>query len=115
MGPVGKTGKGNQEGVQEGVYRQYMTDKSLLYDEAKAREEGLGLWSMNAPVPPWDWRRVDRARSSSTVQVADLECESKRYCREMVSCEEARFYLESCGLSRLDGDQDGVPCETICR
>ena len=28
---------------------------------------------------------------------------------------EARFYLTQCGLARLDGDGDGVPCETICR
>ncbi|MEX2352884.1 MAG: excalibur calcium-binding domain-containing protein, partial [Gammaproteobacteria bacterium] len=40
---------------------------------------------------------------------------SKQYCREMTSCEEARFYLISCGLTRLDGDSDGVPCEAICR
>ncbi|WP_394358055.1 excalibur calcium-binding domain-containing protein [Methylococcus mesophilus] len=23
--------------------------------------------------------------------------------------------LEQCGLSRLDRDHDGVPCESICR
>jgi hypothetical protein len=33
----------------------------------------------------------------------------------MSSCAEARFPLQSCGLTRLDGDGDGVPCETICR
>jgi hypothetical protein len=33
----------------------------------------------------------------------------------MESCREARFYLETCGLTRLDGDRDGVPCEAICR
>ncbi|MBU3979175.1 excalibur calcium-binding domain-containing protein [Patescibacteria group bacterium] len=33
----------------------------------------------------------------------------------MTSCAEAQFYLNSCGVSRLDGDKDGVPCETLCR
>jgi hypothetical protein len=33
----------------------------------------------------------------------------------MQSCKEARFYLTQCGLGRLDGDNDGVPCEAICR
>ncbi|MAA68280.1 MAG: hypothetical protein CL915_05840 [Deltaproteobacteria bacterium] len=23
-------------------------------------------------------------------------------------------YLNQCGLSRLDGDKDGLPCETLC-
>ncbi|WP_092998188.1 excalibur calcium-binding domain-containing protein [Thiohalomonas denitrificans] len=33
----------------------------------------------------------------------------------MANCVEARFYLEQCGRDRLDGDEDGVPCEAICR
>jgi hypothetical protein len=33
----------------------------------------------------------------------------------MTSCGEARFYFTQGGLARLDGDGDGVPCETICR
>ena len=40
---------------------------------------------------------------------------AKRYCREMTSCAEARFYLEGRGLTQLDGDGDGVPCEAIRR
>ena len=43
-----------------------------------------------------------------------LSCGGKRYCGEMDSCAEANFYLNQCGLGRLDGDGDGVPCEKIC-
>ena len=42
-----------------------------------------------------------------------LVCGSKRYCRQMNSCEEARAFLSQCGLSRLDGDMDGVPCDIL--
>ena len=42
-------------------------------------------------------------------------CAGKRYCREMTSCEEAKFYLTQCGVGSLDGNRDGVPCETLCR
>lgn len=42
-------------------------------------------------------------------------CGSKRTCGQMSSCEEARFYLNQCGLSRLDGDKDGTPCESLCK
>ena len=41
-------------------------------------------------------------------------CGSKRYCRQMNSCEEARAFLNQCGLSRLDSDKDGVPCKVLC-
>jgi endonuclease YncB( thermonuclease family) len=50
----------NRELVAEGhawVYRQYMTDRSLLEDEDSARSNQIGLWSLDNPIPPWDWRR----------------------------------------------------------
>lgn len=43
-----------------------------------------------------------------------FQCEGKRTCSQMNSCEEARFYLTQCGVSSLDRDKDGVPCESIC-
>ena len=106
----------NRELVAEGhawVYRRYMTDHSLLEDEESARSNQIGLWSLDNPIPPWDWRRGGRA----IVMPGSLnpDCGAKRYCREMRSCEKAMFYLTECGLSRLDGDSDGVPCESICR
>ena len=110
----------NREMVREGhawVYRQYLDDQSLLNDEAKAKAEGIGLWSIANPVPPWDWRRGARSsrRTNQPSTAKSFTCGSKTYCREMTSCEEAKFYLSQCGLSRLDGDKDGVPCEAICR
>lgn len=51
------------------------------------------------------------AKTSSFV---DDSCGDKYYCKEMSSCREAIHYLRNCGLSRLDGDNDGIPCETIC-
>ena len=45
----------------------------------------------------------------------EFSCGSKTTCGQMSSCEEAKFYLNQCGLSRLDGDKDGTPCESLCR
>lgn len=42
------------------------------------------------------------------------QCGSKWKCGQMNSCDEAYHYLNDCGVSRLDGDGDGVPCESIC-
>lgn len=36
------------------------------------------------------------------------------YCKEMSSCEEAKFYLNQCGIGKLDRDSDGIPCENVC-
>jgi hypothetical protein len=45
----------------------------------------------------------------------NYECGKKRYCYEMTSCNEVRYYFKTCGLSKLDGDKDGIPCEKLCR
>jgi hypothetical protein len=48
-------------------------------------------------------------------QQAELrKCGTKRFCKQMTSCEEAKFYLTTCGVSSLDGDGDGIPCESLC-
>lgn len=46
--------------------------------------------------------------------VIDENCGDKSTCSQMNSCEEALFYLNNCGLSGLDGNDDGVPCQSIC-
>ncbi|HSG63575.1 MAG TPA: thermonuclease family protein [Gammaproteobacteria bacterium] len=97
------------------VYVQYLRDRSLLAREAAARDAGRGLWgARDAPVPPWEWRRAGRA--SQPVPAAAFSCAvEKTFCRQMTSCEEARFYLRQCGIRSLDGDDDGRPCEDRCR
>ena len=113
----------NRKMVQEGmawVYRQYNKDKSLLQDEQEAREAGRGLWSLPSTeqVPPWEWRKGSRnaiTRKEPIENKSEFNCGTKRYCKEMSSCEEARYYLKNCGLTRLDGDGDGVPCEALCQ
>jgi len=42
-------------------------------------------------------------------------CGSKSRCGQMTSCDEAYYYLNTCGVSSLDRDKDGIPCESICR
>ena len=103
------------------VYRQYAKDQGLFRIEREARTAGRGLWSLPEAerVAPWEWRQQKRSkRTVSTVQPAAAvsgKCGAKQYCREMQSCAEAMHYLKVCGLTRLDGDGDGVPCEALCR
>ena len=116
----------NAELVRQGhawVYRQYSRDPRLLELETEAKAAGRGLWSLPEAqrTPPWEWRHGERS-TQRTAPVAPpvaatlpSHCGSKRTCGQMASCEEARFYLQQCGLSRLDGDGDGVPCEVLCR
>ncbi len=38
-------------------------------------------------------------------------CVGKQHCSQMISCKEAKFYLRNCPNVKIDGDNDGVPCE----
>ena len=110
----------NAEMVRNGhawVYRQYAKDESLFALEDEARAAKRGLWALSEAdnMPPWDWRRARRNPPKSKSTGKPFTCGTKRYCKEMQSCEEARFYLMQCSLTRLDGDKDGVPCEAVCR
>jgi hypothetical protein len=59
--------------------------------------------------------RPDCCPPTSAARSSGFTCAGKRYCREMTSCEGAKFYLTVCGVRSLDGDGDGVPCERLCR
>lgn len=128
----------NLEQVKRGmawVYREYC-DKCEYYDaEVFARNNFLGIWSQPNPIPPWEWRRDENGSqtkdwtylysdtcSISTPKIGNntpdsgdgYSCGSKRFCTEMGSCDEAMYYFQDCDLNTLDGDNDGVPCESLC-
>jgi endonuclease YncB( thermonuclease family) len=126
----------NQELVEQGgawAYIEHLRDSRFTEWEAGARSAGIGLWAMppDQTVPPWEWRATRRAQAEQARQAEEAQrafslapaaaqqrggvvCGSKRLCREMSNCAEARAFLNECGLSRLDGDGDGVPCESLC-
>ncbi|WP_286086993.1 MULTISPECIES: endonuclease [unclassified Halomonas] len=54
-------------------------------------------------------------RSSTAGALPSFSCDTRKTCGQMSSCNESYFHLLQCGNGRLDGDNDGVPCESICR
>ena len=55
-----------------------------------------------APSPP------EAARS---VPEAQFKCDGRTYCSQMTSCAEATYFLRNCPGTKMDGDNDGIPCE----
>lgn len=92
----------SREQIRRGMawaYRQYLHDSSLLQVEDTARLARIGLWADAQPTQPWAHRHA---------------CGNKRHCKEMANCQEAKYYLSQCGLTGLDRDRDGIPCESLC-
>jgi endonuclease YncB( thermonuclease family) len=110
----------NEEQLRRGMawadtYRH--TDKALMALQTQAQHARLGLWNQANPQPPWAYRRGESHAPPPRPEApqADRGCGNKRYCSQMVSCAEARYYLAQCGNKRLDKDGNGVPCENLCR
>ena len=41
-----------------------------------------------------------------------FQCDGRTHCSQMTSCDEATYFIENCPNTRIDGDGDGVPCES---
>lgn len=39
------------------------------------------------------------------------KCDGRIHCSQMNSCYEATYFLKNCPGTKMDGDDDGVPCE----
>ena len=93
--------------------------------QAKAETAKVGLW-VGQFEAPWDWRasHADGAApahqplgivSRKLVAQSGYSCELRRTCKQIASCEEAQWYLQNCTWGgKLDRDNDGVACETLC-
>ena len=49
--------------------------------------------------------------TTSSVKTSSFKCDGRTYCSQMTSCEEATFFLRNCPNVKMDGNNDGVPCE----
>jgi hypothetical protein len=47
----------------------------------------------------------------SSVYDSNYSCDGRQYCSQMGSCEEAKFFIQNCPNTKMDGDHDGIPCE----
>lgn len=52
-----------------------------------------------------------RSRSGAGASGRGFRCDGRIYCSQMTSCAEATFFLRNCPGVKMDGDNDGVPCE----
>jgi len=93
--------------------------------QALAKSAKVGLWTGEFEAP-WDWRagHSDNPKPSTNRKfnlisqgkiAQSYSCQPRRYCSQISSCEEARWYLSNCSWGgKLDRDSDGIPCEGLC-
>lgn len=45
----------------------------------------------------------------------NFRCDGRQHCSEMTSRSEAEFFIRNCPNTKMDGDNDGIPCENDSR
>lgn len=113
--------------IELGYGHQYTYNKPYKYMEEFKEAERLavlekrGLWADDAclviqtpTVAPVATTVAPPAANPTAQQSGGYTCGTKTKCGEMSTCAEAKYFLTTCGVSRLDADSDGTPCESIC-
>lgn len=67
---------------------------------------GYGEYSRRAPDRP------ALTMSNGDPAAVAFSCDGRTHCSQMTSCAEATFFLRNCPDVRMDGNNDGVPCES---
>ena len=106
------------------VYDRYLdacenTQDQFLEAEQKANKRELGFWSQ-PNVMPWEYRQGSRVESSTSNSETDTNglpacVNSDCNCSDFSSQQEAQRVLETFDGDphRLDGDGNGVACESL--
>lgn len=55
-------------------------------------------------------------QKSQPVTSSNYKCDGRTYCSQMSSCEEAKYFINHCPNTQMDGNHDGIPCvEQHCK
>lgn len=55
------------------------------------------------------------AQSPAPGTASAVDCAAKAVsCRALQNCAQACAFLRQCGVTKLDRDKDGIPCESLC-
>jgi hypothetical protein len=84
-------------------YQGRVKAQRVLETEVQSSEPRSAPASVPAPVP---------ALKSETSTVLAFKCDGRTYCSQMTSCAEATYFLKNCPNTKMDGDNDGIPCES---
>ena len=70
-------------------------------------EERRQVSRSSAPETAWS----PTPSSRPTVTSSSFKCDGRTHCSQMSSCAEATYFLKNCPGVKMDGNNDGVPCE----
>jgi len=91
--------------------RQYQHKKLMQEVQIQiALEEKENIIKTSTKEGPLKIVKVKRVNQVPK-KVPRYHCDGRQHCSQMRSYEEAKFFLDHCRDTLMDGDNDGIPCE----
>ncbi len=63
--------------------------------------------SLTAPI----YTEQTNQTSTTNTKSQNFTCDGRQHCSQMTSYEEAKYFIDHCPNTKMDGDGDGIPCE----
>ncbi|MCC4618958.1 excalibur calcium-binding domain-containing protein [Xanthomonas cassavae CFBP 4642] len=82
---------------------------ALAYQQRDRLSDAVADAVAPAPEPATAPTRPTPTTAEASTQ---FSCAGRTHCSQMTSCADARCVLQHCPTTQMDGDGDGVPCET---
>lgn len=67
------------------------------------------------PAPVANPMADHKALIEEAKRVTSFQCDGRQHCSQMRSRAEAEFFIQNCPNTKMDGDDDGIPCENDSR
>lgn len=92
---------------------QARRDPTLDELNAAEKQRRASPSASTSPAPALPLTSASPREQPSTQPKAptNYRCDGRKYCSQMSSCAEAKFFLSHCPGVKMDGDNDGIPCE----
>ena len=85
-------------------------EKSAVVQEKTAADPKSPQNSQNSQSSEKFTPTASNAPTASTSS-SSFSCDGRKHCSQMKSCAEAKYFLANCPGVKMDGDNDGIPCE----
>ena len=94
--------KQNGLALQDGIPHMFRSARNFLFSKQN-RQQTVLTESVSA---------ADFSKPQSSSGRPRFTCDGRIHCSQMTSCEEAMFFIKNCPGTKMDGDNDGIPCES---
>jgi len=97
-----------------------IVNRTVTYQQGPCPSEQVRKTSTDAELNATEKDKRAAAASAAAAKSATspsitfnvgYKCDGRKYCSQMTSCAEARYFLSNCAGVKMDGDGNGIPCE----